>query len=92
MKKRTNCFKIIPEIILGSHNPGKILFSTLKLFFGIGKTIFVFVVDDLSFIERAAQLSRKWLYEPWIFMTPGEKINRRKWQNVRNKRVLDIYI
>ncbi|CAF4957219.1 unnamed protein product [Pieris macdunnoughi] len=43
-------------------------------------------VDDLSFSERAAYHSRKWLYEPWVFMTPGEKINRRKWQNVRNKR------
>ncbi|CAH4036337.1 unnamed protein product [Pieris brassicae] len=46
-------------------------------------------VDDLSFSERAAHHSRKWLYEPWVFMTPGEKINRRKWQNVRNKRTID---
>ncbi|CAK1546529.1 unnamed protein product, partial [Leptosia nina] len=43
-------------------------------------------VDDLSFSERASQLARRWMYEPWVFMAPGEKINRRKWQNVRNKR------
>ncbi|XP_039752015.1 lysosomal alpha-mannosidase-like [Pararge aegeria] len=43
-------------------------------------------VDDQTFPERATQMSRKWTYEPWLFMTPGEKISRRKWQNVRNKR------
>lgn len=44
-------------------------------------------VDEQTFSERATQMSRKWAYEPWLFMTPGEKISRRKWQNIRNKRV-----
>ncbi|CAH0712856.1 unnamed protein product, partial [Brenthis ino] len=43
-------------------------------------------VDDLSFFERASQMYRRWVYEPWLFLTQGEKISRRKWQNVRNKR------
>ncbi|XP_050358334.1 lysosomal alpha-mannosidase-like, partial [Nymphalis io] len=53
-----------------------------KIFFGNHKQ----EVEGLSFFERAAQLARKWTLEPWLFMTSGEKINRRKWQNVRNKR------
>ncbi|CAG9577073.1 unnamed protein product [Danaus chrysippus] len=44
-------------------------------------------VDDQTFFERTAQLARKWMFEPWPFMTSAEKINRRKWQNIRNKRV-----
>ncbi|XP_052739164.1 lysosomal alpha-mannosidase [Bicyclus anynana] len=43
-------------------------------------------VEELTFSERATQMSRKWTFEPWLFMTSGEKISRRKWQNVRNKR------
>ncbi|CAB3257391.1 unnamed protein product [Arctia plantaginis] len=43
-------------------------------------------VDDLNFSERMSLAARKWLYEPWLFFTPGDKLNRRKWQNVRNKR------
>nr|XP_032525827.1 lysosomal alpha-mannosidase-like [Danaus plexippus plexippus] len=43
-------------------------------------------VDDQTFFERTAQLARKWMFEPWPFMTSAEKINRRKWQNIRNKR------
>ncbi|CAH2236949.1 jg23397 [Pararge aegeria aegeria] len=53
-----------------------------RIFFGNFKQD----VDDQTFPERATQMSRKWTYEPWLFMTPGEKISRRKWQNVRNKR------
>ncbi|XP_022824289.1 lysosomal alpha-mannosidase-like isoform X2 [Spodoptera litura] len=43
-------------------------------------------VDDQTFSERMSLYSRKWQYEPWLFLTSGEKLNRRKWQNVRNKR------
>ncbi|PZC72813.1 hypothetical protein B5X24_HaOG210558 [Helicoverpa armigera] len=43
-------------------------------------------VDDQTFSERMSLFSRKWQYEPWLFLTSGEKVNRRKWQNVRNKR------
>ncbi|XP_069356925.1 lysosomal alpha-mannosidase-like [Maniola hyperantus] len=43
-------------------------------------------VDGQTFSERASQMTRKWTFEPWLFMTPGEKVSRRKWQNVRNKR------
>ncbi|XP_064076019.1 lysosomal alpha-mannosidase-like [Vanessa tameamea] len=53
-----------------------------KIFFGNHKQ----EVEGLSFAERATQLARKWTLEPWLFMTSGEKISRRKWQNVRNKR------
>ncbi|XP_026734781.1 lysosomal alpha-mannosidase-like [Trichoplusia ni] len=43
-------------------------------------------VDDQTFSERMSLFSRRWQYEPWLFLTSGEKLNRRKWQNVRNKR------
>ncbi|XP_050678230.1 lysosomal alpha-mannosidase-like isoform X3 [Leptidea sinapis] len=43
-------------------------------------------IEDLSFNERATQMSSKMMFEPMLFLTSGEKINRRKWQNVRNKR------
>ncbi|XP_072948571.1 lysosomal alpha-mannosidase-like [Epargyreus clarus] len=43
-------------------------------------------VDEQTFSERTSQVARKWIMEPWLFLTTGEKINRRKWQNVRNKR------
>ncbi|XP_038219796.1 lysosomal alpha-mannosidase-like [Zerene cesonia] len=61
---------------------GQVVRGKHRIFFGNSR----FDVEDLSFSERVAQTSRKWLYEPWLFLTPGEKINRRKWQNVRNKR------
>ncbi|KAJ2943254.1 hypothetical protein O0L34_g12059 [Tuta absoluta] len=43
-------------------------------------------VEDLTFSERVAAAARRWQMEPWLFMTAADKINRRKWQNVRNKR------
>nr|XP_037875476.1 lysosomal alpha-mannosidase isoform X2 [Bombyx mori] len=43
-------------------------------------------LEELSFSERVSQAARRWRYEPWLFFAPGEKISRRKWQNVRNKR------
>ncbi|KPJ19679.1 Lysosomal alpha-mannosidase [Papilio machaon] len=43
-------------------------------------------MDEQTFSERVSYTARKWLMEPWLFLAPGEKINRRKWQNVRNKR------
>ncbi|CAG4967828.1 unnamed protein product [Colias eurytheme] len=61
---------------------GQVVRGRHRIFFGNSR----FDVEDLSFSERVAQTARKWLYEPWLFLTPGEKINRRKWQNVRNKR------
>ncbi|RVE39916.1 hypothetical protein evm_015434, partial [Chilo suppressalis] len=43
-------------------------------------------IDELTFSERVSQSARRWQMEPWMFFASGEKINRRKWQNVRNKR------
>ncbi|KAJ8707781.1 hypothetical protein PYW07_011458 [Mythimna separata] len=43
-------------------------------------------VDEQTFSERMTLATRRWQYEPWLFLTSGEKLNRRKWQNVRNKR------
>ncbi|CAH2056095.1 unnamed protein product, partial [Iphiclides podalirius] len=43
-------------------------------------------MDEQTFSERVSYTARKWLMQPWLFLAPGEKINRRKWQNVRNKR------
>ncbi|KAI8433447.1 hypothetical protein MSG28_015482 [Choristoneura fumiferana] len=45
-------------------------------------------VDELTFSERVSHASHRWQMEPWLFVTSGEKVNRRKWQNVRNKRGL----
>ncbi|KAF9412849.1 hypothetical protein HW555_008753 [Spodoptera exigua] len=39
-------------------------------------------VDDQTFSERMSLFSRRWQYEPWLFLTSGEKLNRRKWQNL----------
>ncbi|XP_037300756.1 lysosomal alpha-mannosidase isoform X2 [Manduca sexta] len=62
----------IPLVVKGKH---RIIFGNFKQ-----------EVDDLTFSERAAQAARRWQMEPWLFFTSGEKISRRKWQNVRNKR------
>ncbi|CAG9794567.1 unnamed protein product [Diatraea saccharalis] len=47
-------------------------------------------IDELTFSERISHAARRWQMEPWMFFASGEKINRRKWQNVRNKRYSSI--
>ncbi|KAM3955590.1 lysosomal alpha-mannosidase [Aphomia sociella] len=47
-------------------------------------------VDEQTFSERVSQSARKWLMDPWLFITSGDKLNRRKWQNIRNKRFSSV--
>ncbi|XP_026322545.1 lysosomal alpha-mannosidase-like [Hyposmocoma kahamanoa] len=49
-------------------------------------------VEDQSFNERIAQAARRWDMEPMLFFTSGDKVNKRKWQNVRNKRYSAIKV
>ncbi|XP_052749154.1 lysosomal alpha-mannosidase-like [Galleria mellonella] len=49
-------------------------------------------VDDQTFPERVSQSARKWMMEPWLFLTAGDKMNRRKWQNIRNKRYSSLRV
>ncbi|XP_053621957.1 lysosomal alpha-mannosidase-like isoform X2 [Plodia interpunctella] len=48
--------------------------------------------DELTFSERVSQLARRWQMEPWVFLTAGDKVNKRKWQNVRSKRYSPLYM
>ncbi|KAJ0182989.1 hypothetical protein K1T71_000965 [Dendrolimus kikuchii] len=43
-------------------------------------------VEELTFSERISLAARQWTMKPWLFFSSGDKITRRKWQNVRNKR------
>ncbi|KAG7295686.1 hypothetical protein JYU34_021969 [Plutella xylostella] len=47
--------------------------------------------DKQSFFDRASQAALRWKYEPWAFLASGDRINRRKWANVRNKRFSSLH-
>ncbi|XP_063392346.1 lysosomal alpha-mannosidase-like [Cydia fagiglandana] len=42
--------------------------------------------EELPFQERMSHIARRWQWEPWIFAASADKLNRRKWQGMRNKR------
>ncbi|XP_063372198.1 uncharacterized protein LOC134660393 [Cydia amplana] len=42
--------------------------------------------EELPFQERASYVARRWQWEPWVFAAAADKLNRRKWQGMRNKR------
>ncbi|XP_063836494.1 lysosomal alpha-mannosidase-like [Ostrinia nubilalis] len=65
-----------------AHGAGLVVKGKHRILFGNFRQ----EVDDLTFSERVAHAARRWQMEPWLFFASGEKINRRKWQNVRNKR------
>ncbi|XP_061727696.1 lysosomal alpha-mannosidase-like isoform X2 [Cydia pomonella] len=42
--------------------------------------------EEISFQEKANRVAHSWQWEPWVFAAAADKLNRRKWQGMRNKR------
>ncbi|KAL0809393.1 hypothetical protein ABMA28_011582 [Loxostege sticticalis] len=65
-----------------AHGAGLVVKGKHRILFGNFRQ----EIDDLTFSERVSQAAKRWQMEPRLFFASGDKINRRKWQNVRNKR------
>ncbi|XP_063545417.1 lysosomal alpha-mannosidase-like [Cydia strobilella] len=64
------------------HGSGLVVRGQHRLFLGKHKQD----GEELPFQERASYVARHWLWEPWVFAAAADKLNRRKWQSMRNKR------